>query len=119
MRFAVQPDLPESRSAPLMVKTTLVTLSPILPELTPSDRARSPPFVSTVLTRMPVLLPPVTAPIVNPLMVIPAPASAALAAMVPVARVITISVDPGVATVKVVPLYAAVTPLADAKNEAG
>ena len=37
MRFAVQPDLPESRSAPLMVKTTLVTLSPILPELTPSD----------------------------------------------------------------------------------
>ena len=65
------------------------------------------------------LLPAVAAPIVNPLMVIPAPASAALAAMVPVARVITISVDPGVATVKVVPLYAAVTPLADAKNEAG
>jgi hypothetical protein len=52
-------------------------------------------------------------------MVIPSPARAVLAAIVPDVSVITISVDPGVATVKARPAHVTVTPLAEAKNEAG
>jgi hypothetical protein len=105
---------PDTLSDKLMKKNSKKTESPIDPEKQGAETIMS----TLVLTNMP-NEPEKTDPIVNPLMVIPAPASAALAAMVPAATVITTSLNPGVATVKVVPLYVAVTPLADAKNEAG
>ena len=67
---------------------------------------------------MPELLPPVAAPIVSPLRVIPEPARAVLAAMEPADIVITICVDEGVETDNVVPAKDAVT-LDEAKNEVG
>ena len=67
---------------------------------------------------MPELLPAVAPPMVSPLIVIPEPARAVLAAIEPEDRVMTILVDDGVATDNVVPARDAVT-FDEAKNEAG
>ena len=83
-----------TRFAPAIVITTAVGWDVIAPDATPADAVTS----ASVCTVMPVALPALTAPIVNPLRVM---VKAVFAPMPAIAVVMTMEVAPGAAEVAV------------------